>query len=183
MSDKAYTKIVLDEIAACLSAMKEDELADFAGEICHGRHIFCDGAGRSRLKAEGFAMRLVQMGFSGDVVGLPTAPAITSSDVLLVCSASGETPMLVSHARIARELGARVLLVTTAPDSSLAKICDRMICIRASSKNLTTAASIQPMGSLFEQCLGILLDILVLHLMERHEINNEIMAARHANLE
>jgi 6-phospho-3-hexuloisomerase len=39
------------------------------------------------------------------------------------------------------------------------------------------------MGSLFEQSLGILLDVLILYLMESENINAGQMFARHANLE
>ncbi len=183
MSDKTYIEIVLDELHNSLFSVDEHALVDFAGEITQNRRIFCDGAGRSRLQIEGFAMRLVQMGFQAAIVGEPTVPAITKSDILLICSASGETPMMVAHGKKAKSLGAKVLLVTTAETSSLAKLCDKKVIISASSKMDAEKASIQPMGSLFEQSVGILLDSLVLHLMKKYEISNEAMYSNHANLE
>lgn len=147
------------------------------------RRIFCDGVGRSRLQIEGFAMRLVQMGFQAAIVGEPTVPAIKESDVLLICSASGETPTLVSHAKKAKSLGAKVLLITAAVSSTLAVLCDDMVVLKASSKGTVTDTSIQPMGSLFEQSVGILMDIIVLYLMEKYQITNTEMYSNHANLE
>ena len=147
------------------------------------KRIFCDGAGRSRLKAEGFAMRLTQMGFTALVVGEATTPAITGDDILLICSASGETPMLVEHAAKAKAVGAAVMLITADAASSLAALSDSMITIDASSKTTRSDASVQPMGSLFEQSIAILLDIIVLCLMEKHGISSDDMYRNHSNLE
>ncbi len=44
-------------------------------------------------------------------------------------------------------------------------------------------ASVQPMGSLFEQSIAILLDIIVLCLMEKHGISSDDMYRNHSNLE
>ena len=43
--------------------------------------------------------------------------------------------------------------------------------------------SVQPMGSLFEQSVLLLLDIIVMELMKSLGETNETMKARHANLE
>ena len=43
--------------------------------------------------------------------------------------------------------------------------------------------SVQPMGSLFEQSLLILLDVVVLRLMEQQKTDSAAMFERHANLE
>lgn len=183
MADKKYAETVLEEIQSSLLSICEESLEELVGFIRPDQRIFCDGSGRSRLQIEGFAMRLVQMGFRSAIVGEPTVPAITGSDVLLICSASGETPMMVAHAKKAKALGVKVLLITASPDSTLSTLCDHMVILRASSKMAATAASIQPMGSLFEQSVGILMDIIVLHLMEKYQITNDDMYSNHANLE
>ena len=43
--------------------------------------------------------------------------------------------------------------------------------------------SSQPMGSLFEQSLFLLLDALIVMLMEKRDVNADEMFDRHANLE
>lgn len=183
MSGKTYTEIVIRELQNSLTGVAEEELEAAADIIQPDKRIFCDGSGRSGLQIRGFAMRLAQMGFCATVVGEPTVPAIAEGDVLLICSASGETPAMVAHAEKAKALGAYVLLITANEASSLSSVCNRKILIRASSKQQETESSIQPMGSLFEQSTGILFDILVLHLMEKYGISNQDMVSNHANLE
>ena len=70
-----YRKTILEELGASLKNVKETEIAELAERILEAGKIFCDGLGRSRLVMQGFAMRLVQMGLKGVMVGEATAPA------------------------------------------------------------------------------------------------------------
>lgn len=183
MKSKTVVDKVLEELCQCIESVPLETLCRLAGKFERENRIFCDGAGRSRLQAEGFAMRLTQMGFQSSVVGEPTTPALTGGDVLLILSGSGETPMLIEHASKAREIGAGIILVTTRGDSTLGKLSDETVLLKASAKNRKSGDSIQPMGSLFEQSAGILCDIMVLLLMERYQISSEEMYRNHSNLE
>ena len=183
MKSETVVKTVLEELNRCVGGVSAEKVRRLADEIGMEKRIFCDGAGRSRLQAEGFAMRLTQMGFQSNVVGEATTPAITGNDILLILSGSGETPMLVEHAVRARELGAKIFLVTTNEDSTLGRLSDETVLLVASSKKQESAVSIQPMGSLFEQSVGILCDIMVLFLMEKYRISSEEMYRNHSNLE
>lgn len=176
-------KTVLDELSACVLRIPGEEVSALVDSIVKEKRIFCDGVGRSLLQVKGFAMRLTQMGFQSVVVGETTTPAITDKDILLICSGSGETPMLVEHAAKAKETGAKVLIMTATKGSTLEKLGDSSILIEASSKVATTEFSAQPMGSLFEQSVGILCDIMVLHIMEKYQISSEEMYQNHSNLE
>ncbi len=69
------------------------------------------------------------------------------------------------------------------PISELADYALRISAPTLKRNDLTGRTSIQPMGSLFEQSLGLVLDILVLQLMAELEITAEQMLARHATLE
>ena len=171
MDSGKIIETVLREINRSVSGVSHESLEALVNAVNREKRIFCDGVGRSRLKAEGFAMRLIQMGFTALVVGEATTPAITRDDILLICSASGETPMLVEHAAKAKKVGAAIML------------SDSMITIDASSKTTRSDASVQPMGSLFEQSTAILLDIIVLCLMEKHGISSDDMYRNHSNLE
>ncbi len=183
MDEKYYTEAVLDEIKDCLMKITKPEIEALTGQIDPDIRIFCDAAGRSRLQMEGFAMRLAQMGFKVYIVGEPTAPAIEAGDVLVTASASGETPVLVQHSRKAKEIGAKRLLITASPESSLGLMSDSMLILHAQSKTDTRKVSMQPMGSLFEQCLMLIFDIIVLCLMDKYGISGEDMYEHHANLE
>lgn len=183
MSAENIRDTVLRELTSSLSNIPQEHIQMLAGQIDKNKRIFCDAEGRSRLQVEGFAMRLIQMGFQAQIVGEPTTPAICSDDILLVCSASGETPSLVEHIQKADKMGVKTVLITANENSSLGKISDCKVIIEASSKQKKTNASIQPMGSLFEQSLGIFLDMIVMCLMEQYHITNEDMYKNHSNLE
>ncbi|MFQ9703699.1 MAG: hypothetical protein ACLR0U_19080 [Enterocloster clostridioformis] len=104
MNSGKIIETVLREINRSVSGVSHESLEALVNAVNREKRIFCDGVGRSRLKAEGFAMRLIQMRFTALVVEA-TTPAITRDDILLICSASGETPMLVEHAAKAKKWG------------------------------------------------------------------------------
>ena len=74
------------------------------------------------------------------------------------------------------------MLITTSETSSLAVLSDFVITIEF-LQTTRSDASVQPMGSLFEQSIAILLDIIVLCLMEKHGISSDDMYRNHSNLE
>ena len=135
-----------------------------------------------------FAMRLMHLGLDVHVVGDATTPSLASGDLLVIGSGSGETASLQGLARKA-QLGAEVALVTIVPDSTIGKLADPVIRLRAPSPKAArgqgepAAASIQPVGSLFEQGLLLLLDIIVMRMAVAGGITSEQMFQRHANLE
>jgi 6-phospho-3-hexuloisomerase len=105
---------------------------------------------------------------------------------LVVCSGSGSTKSLVNHAQKAKEVGAKVALITIDPESPIAKMADVVIEISAPSPKSAKAGeikSIQPMGSLFEQSEALYMDTLILMLMERKHMDSDTMFGRHANME
>ncbi len=131
-------------------------------------------------------MRLMHLGFAAFVVGETTTPAVTADDLLLIGSGSGETASLVAIAEKAKAVGARVGLVTIVPDSRVGRLADALVRIQAptpKAERRGRTASIQPMGTLFEQTMLIFLDSVVLRLTERMGVDADAMFARHANLE
>ena len=154
--------------------------------ITESNSTFIVGSGRSELVGKAFAMRLMHMGFTVYMVGETTTPNIQKGDLLLIGSGSGETASLCSMAKKAKALGASLALVTILPESSIAALADVVVCIPApTSKSEKTMkfASIQPMGSLFEQCLLLFLDATIICLMEEKQITADEMFYHHANLE
>ena len=67
--------------------------------------------------------------------------------------------------------------------SSLSAIKKPDVLIRSGTKLATSDASVQPLGSLFEQMLLIYFDSVSLHLAGTDEETLEQMAARHASVE
>ena len=154
--------------------------------ILQAKRIFVGGKGRSGLVMRMFAMRLMQMGLAVQVVGETTTPAIENGDILILCSGSGETRSLVSMVETAKALGAGVALVTTEPRSTIGKLADLHLTIRAAalkSSSTPNSPSVQPRGSLFEQSMLVAFEAMVLGIAERRGMERDQILSNHANLE
>jgi len=186
MSLENYAKVVPNELNQALSQIDPataDQLIDL---IENADEIFVCGAGRSGLMGKAFAMRLMHMGKRAYVVGETVTPNIRNSDVLIVCSGSGETKSLVSMAEKARSLNAKIGLVTINPESTIGKLADVCVRINAPSPKAVKEGdlkSVQPMGNLFEQALLLFLDIMIMLMMDKKGLTGSEMFKRHANLE
>jgi 6-phospho-3-hexuloisomerase len=185
MSD--ITAAIVDELKSCLGRVSDDEVTRAVALIGDAPRVFCAGAGRSALGVRGFAMRLMHMGKPTFVVGETTTPGIGRGDLLVVGSGSGRTASLLSAATKAKGLGAKVLLITIDPQSPIGELADVAVRIPAPSPKAAGGGAdvktIQPMGSLFEQSLFLLLDAIVVMLMRRAGVTSEQMFKNHANME
>jgi 6-phospho-3-hexuloisomerase len=115
-----------------------------------------------------------------------TTPAIGEGDLLIIGSGSGRTASLIGHGSRASEVGARVVLITGTSGSPIEEKADIVVHILAPSPKTeteTSTRSVQPMANLFEQSMGLLLDMLVMQLMEELGETADEMFTRHANLE
>lgn len=183
MDFKKYRDAVCGEINRSLLELIPEQIECAVEQIASTERIFCDGMGRSGLQAETFVMRLAQMKREAYFVSGVATTAIRKEDLLIICSGSGETESLVQHAQKAKNIGTRMIAITTNAESAVAKLADEVIKIWAPNKQRYDKESVQPMGTLFEQTEGILFDIMVLMLMERLHITGEQMRANHKNLE
>lgn len=178
---------IANEIQACLARIDPAAVAALESAVATAPRIFIAGAGRSGLAMRALAMRLMHLGLAVHVLGEVTTPAIAAGDLLLIGSGSGRTPSLVAAATRAVELGARVALITIAPASPIGQVAATVVRIPAPSPKAAPTAdaqpSRQPMGALFEQCLWLLGDALVMILMVRTSQTSDAMFTRHANLE
>jgi len=187
VDETRVTSLVISELEVCLAKVSPESLKEAVGEIIAAKRVFLAGAGRSALGIRGFAMRLMHTGKTTYLVGETTTPGIGAGDLLVIGSGSGRTASLHSMAKTAQGAGARILLVTIDPSSPIGQLADRVIEIPTPSPKVvgaeTKGRSIQPMGSLFEQSLFILLDCLVLLIMKEENLTSEEMFTRHANME
>ena len=186
MSLETYAKAVSFELSQALMQIDPKPVENMIEIIKKADEIFVCGAGRSGLMARAFAMRLMHMGQKVYVVGETVTPNIRHSDVLIVCSGSGETKSLVSMAEKAKSLDAKIVLVTINPESTIGKLCDVCVRINAPSPKALKEGdlkSIQPMGNLFEQSLLLFLDILIMMMMDKKGLTGSEMFKLHANLE
>jgi len=177
---------IVTEVGDCLRKVREENLAQALLQISGAKRVFLAGSGRSALGIRGFAMRLMHLGMDAHLVGETTTPPISAADCLVIGSGSGRTPGLVAVAEKARAIGASIVVFTIDANSPIAAQAKTVVDIPAVSpkaRNAPRGQSLQPMGSLFEQCLFLLLDALVLALMREKNVTAAEMFERHANLE
>ena len=186
---------ILDNIRDAEEYLVEEDIAKFIEIITTADNIFVTGAGRSGLAAKAFAMRLMHLGLSSYVVGETISPAINAGDCILAISGSGETNTIVTAAKISKKRGAKVLALTSYPESSLGQIADGSIHVKGRTKvevddenylkrqikgNYT---SLTPLGTAFELTSLVFLDGLVSELMETMGKTEEDLKNRHTVLE
>ncbi len=186
MSIQELLGAVIEELRGTLAKAEESAVSELLERITAANRLFLAGTGRSGFMVRSFAVRLVHLGFTTYVAGETVTPNLEASDLLILGSGSGETASLRGMAEKARKLGAPIALITAYPQSSIGRLADLVVTLPAPTPKAGPAqavSSIQPMGTLFEQSLLLLLDLVVLLLMERKNIGPESMFARHANLE
>ncbi|CAL9390522.1 6-phospho-3-hexuloisomerase [Streptomyces albus] len=176
-------RIIIRELDALLSRVDDEASAAFVTAFRDAARIFVVGAGRSKLSAEGFAMRLTHLGLRAHVAGDATTPAIGPDDLLLVCSGSGETPTVMAMTENAGRAGARIALVTANSDSCLARRADLVVHLAEYSQDHEPDRSTQFVGTLFEQGALLFFDSLVLAYQWMYEVDPRDMLAAHTNLE
>ena len=186
---------IIDNIHDAEEYLVEEDIANFIEIITTADNIFVTGAGRSGLAAKAFAMRLMHLGLSSYVVGETISPAINAGDCILAISGSGETNTIVTAAKISKKRGAKVLALTSYPESSLGKLADGIIHVKGRTKvevddenylkrqikgNYT---SLTPLGTAFELTSLVFLDGLVSELMDAMGKTEEDLKNRHTVLE
>ncbi|HVO40412.1 MAG TPA: 6-phospho-3-hexuloisomerase [Spirochaetia bacterium] len=186
MSYEDIRRTAVEEISSVVSRVNAEEMDRLAAAIRAARSVFVAGAGRSGLAIRGFAMRLMHMGIAAHVVGDVTTPALQPGDLLVIASGSGSTPSLVAVAAQAVKRGGTTALLTIDPQSPLAGTAAVVVRVPAPSPKAAAKDSVtsrQPMATLFEQALGVLLDSCIMLLMQLTGVNEQAMFQRHANLE
>ena len=121
MSQFTNYKLILEELDHTLSHIQDEQYDRFANDVNGAQRIFTAGKGRSGFMANSFAMRLNQLGKEAFVVGESTTPSIKEHDLFVILSGSGST----EHLRLlvkAQSLGAKVVLLTTDPDSPIGEL-------------------------------------------------------------
>ncbi len=162
--------------------------------IENAKKVYIYGAGRSGLVAKAFAMRLMHLGIVVHVVGEITTPAIEAEDIFITISGSGETTSVTNSAKIAKSVGAKVISITSYPDSTLGNLSDEIVLVPGrvldpGSKDFHIRQikgehyTLAPLGTLFEVSVLIILDALIAELMTRMKKSESDLRKRHATIE
>lgn len=188
--------LMASKIRSISESIHDDEVEKFLSEILNAKRIYVMGAGRSGLVAKSFAMRLMHMGLQSYVVGETITPAMSKDDVLIVFSGSGKTKTVADIAETAKELGGHICIITSNPDSRIAKISECVVVIEShrdavenDSKDFEIRQmigehkSFAPLGTLFETASLVFADAVISRLMEITKTDESALKNRHANIE
>lgn len=108
---------IVEEIQGVIARMDENDLERAMALITKGSRIYAAGEGRSGFQARSFAMRMMHIGYTSYMMGETICPSMREGDVLLAISGSGKTRRTVEDAEAAKNLGVRVIAVTSKSDS------------------------------------------------------------------
>ena len=192
---KDSIQAILNNIENAVEYLDEETIEEFENVIISAKNVFVTGAGRSGLAAKAFAMRLMHLGISAYVVGETISPAIYEKDCIIAISGSGETNTIVSAANIAKSRGAKVLAVTSYPDSTLGQLADGYLFVKGRTKQEVddenymkrqihgNYTSLTPLGTAFELTTLVFLDAVVSKLMDKMHQTESDLKNRHAVME
>ncbi len=166
---------LLEGIRKSISSVKPEVQSKFIDMIAEAKTVFIYGAGRSGLIGQLFAVRLVQIGLNVHFIGDMTTPIISSEDVAILISNTGETMSVVQTANIARRLGCNVISVTSNESNKLAHASNHIVVLEQ-EKKIDSA----PLGTMFEDSVSIFFDSIIPRLMEKLNVTEDDMRKRHA---
>jgi len=197
-----YVKNIMREIATYVlkaSEIVSEEQIKRALELLvnayrNNKTVLVMGAGRSGLVGRAFGMRLMHLGFRTYVLGDTIVPPIRKEDLVIAISGSGRTKLIITAAEAAKSVGAKILTITSFPDSPLALLSDVVVIIPGRTKIsaeedyfarqiLGIHEPLAPLGTLFEDTTMIFLDSLIVELMSILGVSEKDMSNRHANIE
>jgi 6-phospho-3-hexuloisomerase len=177
-------KLIIKEIENVLLISNYNNIDEIINTIANSKKIVTCGAGRVGYAIRSFCMRLGHCNFNATHIGDTTVPRIGTNDLFLVASGSGETKTIVEFTKIAKSSGAKIIAFTNNVESTIGKLSDLTVEIKAPNKIRNhEAKTIQPMTTLNEQSLWLFFDSLVLVMMEKLNIPEELMKNTHSILE
>ena len=180
-SDKDAVRLagqeLLDRIAETMRPVNWADFLELADMLPRAKRTYVTGAGRSGLVARSFGMRLMHVGLPVFVPGETVTPAAGPGDLLVAISCTGETGYTEYLAERARELGAKVVVLTAEADSHLARVADKVVVIPVYDEHIVLRAAV------FEHAASLCLDAVFNVLSARLKLGLEEYRRRHANLE
>jgi len=182
---QAMARQALSEIDAVFSSVAADTADRMCDEILKARRIACYGVGREGLMMKALCMRLMHLGLDAHVAGDMTTPPIAKGDLLIASAGPGFFSTVMSLVTVAREAGARIMVVTAQPEGSAPRSADVVIHLPAQTmaSDRGGPASLLPMGSLYEAAQLVFFDLISILLREKTGQSPDQMRARHTNLE
>jgi 6-phospho-3-hexuloisomerase len=197
-----WLKAAADEIVECIKLSIEQldvhEVEQLIKLLLEARDkkIFTVGMGRSGFVARSFALRLMNLGFNVYFLGETITPAAEKRDLLIAISGTGTTKMVLTASAAAKEIGAKVIAITSFSESPLGQLADLAVTVKGRTKAgmpreedylarqiIGEREPLTPLGSIFENNCMVFLDSLIVELMHRLGRTEADLKRRHATLE
>ncbi|MBN1394168.1 MAG: SIS domain-containing protein [Pirellulales bacterium] len=180
-----YSRQVAAEIRETLERIDVAEVERLIDALTAARRVFIHAVGRVLLSLQCLGKRLNHLGIECQSVGAMDEKPIGPEDLLLIASGSGESRLPAEIARIAKNKGARLALITSADRSTIKSLSDVVVHLPCPTKNEPRrgVASVQLMSTLFDQSLHVFSDVLALDIQDRKHLRHDEVWQRHANLE
>jgi 6-phospho 3-hexuloisomerase len=110
-------KISDQDISACVEAINK------------ANRVYMVGTGKTGLVAKSFAMSLLTAEKEAFMVGESLMPSPSPHDLIIAVSGSGESSYPLKTAKLGKQLGAKIIAITSEASSPLANTADHIICI------------------------------------------------------
>jgi len=197
-----WLKAAADEIIECIKLSIEELNLNEVEKLIElllkakDEKIFMVGMGRSGFVARSFALRLMNLGFNVYFLGETITPAAEKGDLLIAISGTGTTKMVLTASSAAKEIGAKVIAITSFPESPLSQLADLVVTVKGRTKAglpreedylarqiIGEREPLTPLGSIFENNCMVFLDSLIVELMHRLGRTEADLKRRHATLE
>ena len=195
---KAAAEEIITGIKSSIDELNMKEVEHLISLLLESKDkkIFIVGIGRSGFVARAFALRLMNLGFNVYFLGETITPAAERDDLLIAISGTGATKLILTAGTAAKEIGAKVIAITSFPESPLGQMADHIITIKGRTKIgwpreedylarqiIGEREPLTPLGSVFENNCMVFLDSLVVELMHRLGRTEEDLKRRHATIE
>ncbi len=180
---KSIAEKIIEQIDGAIKGIDEHQIDEMVHALMESKKIFVAGSGRSGLAARSFASRIVDLGYDVYVVGETITPSAKSLDTILAISGSGETSYTLNAAEVGKKLGAKIIAITSYPESPLARLGDIVVHmpgrvtgpVQAGIKDYLTRQitgihePFTPAGTAFELSCMVLLESVVIAIKEKRE--------------
>lgn len=195
---KAAAQEILEGAKKAIEELNPEQVEKMIQMILEAkdRKIFVVGMGRSGFVGRAFTLRLMNLGFNVYFIGETVTPAAEKGDLLIAISGTGTTKMVLTAGMAAKDIGAKVIAITSFPNSPLGKIADLVVMIGGRTKMgwpkeeeylarqlLGEREPLTPLGSIFENNSMVFLDSLIVEMMHRLGKTEEELKTRHATIE
>lgn len=171
-------KQILNELNSMYNGMDLKDITAYVNILKRNksRVIVGIGAGRMGYSLRAHIMRLTHLGFKAFMIGDTNVPKIDDKSIVIINTSSGETSTNILYAHQAATAGSFIIAVTCNPKSTIAELADLVVTI-------PKIDSIQLMKTPYEQFTYLLFDQIAADLVDKMNLDVDVVSSNHSILE